>query len=121
MRGCPKKKAAYQKRWRAVNPDKVKGHWLRKYWPNSTWQEALNNFNNLVKNQNNLCAICNKAETAIDGKNGSVRDLSIDHNHKTKQVRGLLCSSCNRGLGYFKDQFNLCLAAANYLRSHEQP
>jgi hypothetical protein len=115
------RKAAYQKQWRTANPEIVKGHWLRKYWPNSTWEEALANFNNLIKLQNNACALCKKPEIAICGKTGLVRDLSVDHCHTTKVVRGLLCSTCNRGIGYLKDDWKLCSAAADYLMPHALP
>lgn len=47
---------------------------------------------------------------------GSFIKLHIDHNHKTKQVRGCLCDRCNRGLGYLGDNINLLLKAAEYLK-----
>lgn len=121
-KSCHKKtvKKEYQAHWRSVNIDQVKGHWLRKYWPNLTWNESLNEFNNLLKSQNNLCAICKNPETSLDGKTQQIRDLSVDHCHITGRVRGLLCSTCNRGLGYFKDNSSLCFAAGNYLTSDEQ-
>ena len=116
----PKQKAAYQRKWDAINPDQKKGHWLRKYWPSSTWQEALNNFNDLIKLQDSVCRLCKKPETAICGKTGLIRDLCVDHCHQTGIVRGLLCSTCNRGLGYFKDSADLCYSAGDYLRSRGQ-
>jgi hypothetical protein len=116
-----KVKAEYQKKWRLKNPEMVKGHWLRKYWPNCSWQEALNNYNNLVNQQNNKCAICKMSETAIEAKTKRVRELSVDHCHVTNKVRGLLCSTCNRGLGYFKDSALVCESASEYLKTHEQP
>lgn len=54
------------------------------------------------------CAICR-------GINVHGRDLSVDHNHKTKTIRGLLCNRCNFGIGLFKDSPNLLIKARNYL------
>lgn len=51
--------------------------------------------------QRGVCAICEQPETKVQG--GSIQMLSIDHNHTTKVVRGLLCSNCNNGIGYFKE------------------
>jgi hypothetical protein len=116
----PKQKALYQRKWNAANPDQRKGHWLRKYWPGSTWEEALTNYNNMVTEQGNTCALCKKPETAIDGQTGRIRDLCVDHCHKTGNVRGLLCSNCNRGIGHLKDSADLCYSAGDYLRSRGQ-
>lgn len=51
------------------------------------------------------CAICN---TTTD-------KLVVDHCHKTNKVRGVLCNSCNLGLGKFKDSVKLLEAATLYL------
>lgn len=53
------------------------------------------------------CAIC---EVVPRNKN-----LDIDHDHKTEKFRGLLCNSCNRGLGHFKDNPEFLRKAASYL------
>lgn len=39
----------------------------------------------------------------------------VDHNHDTGEIRGLLCSTCNSGLGLFKDCAAILTVAANYL------
>ena len=47
-------------------------------------------------------------------------DLSkpcIDHDHKTNQIRGIVCSGCNFGIGHFKDSPERLRAAALYLES----
>lgn len=56
------------------------------------------------RKRNNLCDICKLP-----------CDLHVDHNHETGTVRGLLCGSCNRGLGHFKDSPDMLRRAASYL------
>lgn len=70
----------------------------------------------LAEKQNNLCAICGKKETRfISGK----AILSIDHCHKNKRIRALLCNNCNKGLGNFKDDISAMMNAIFYLKEHE--
>lgn len=65
--------------------------------------------------QDNKCWICQKEFT---------RTPHIDHNHSCcpgprscgKCIRGLLCHSCNCGLGNFHDDLNLMQRAMDYLR-----
>ena len=71
----------------------------------------------LMVKQKGLCAICGEPENIQE--KGKKRRLSIDHDHKTGQVRGLLCSQCNNGLGRFKDRPDLLISAANYLMKNE--
>lgn len=42
--------------------------------------------------------------------------LSVDHDHETGEVRGLLCNLCNTGLGKFKEDPSLLTKAASYLK-----
>jgi len=48
------------------------------------------------------------------------KHLSVDHNHKTKQVRGLLCTSCNSALGLFRESAIVLKGAINYLKKYEK-
>ncbi len=43
--------------------------------------------------------------------------LCVDHDHKTNQIRGLLCVNCNAGLGQFKDKVQFLAKAIVYLDS----
>lgn len=70
----------------------------------------------MLKAQNDVCAICKQPETAI--KQGNIKKLAVDHCHKTRKIRGLLCNKCNTGLGGFKDNLELLEKAAQYLRDH---
>lgn len=65
----------------------------------------------LAKTQGGLCAIC-KNRLLIK------RGHQLDHDHKTGAVRGILCMSCNTGLGHFKDDAGLLLRAIHYLKQH---
>jgi hypothetical protein len=69
-----------------------------------------------VIEQKGLCAICGQPEKAV--LSGKVKNLAVDHCHETDTVRGLLCCSCNRGIGMFRDNSDLLLAAADYLQRH---
>jgi len=76
-----------------------------------------NDYEAFFREQLSLCCICNKPEPLIG------RQLSIDHDHKCcngdyscgRCVRALLCSSCNKGLGNFKDDAKLLRKAADYI------
>lgn len=52
-------------------------------------------YQNRLQQQGGRCALCRKLP------NKKVR-LSVDHDHATGRVRGLLCGRCNRGLGRFE-------------------
>lgn len=66
----------------------------------------------LLENQGGVCAIC--GSPCPTGK-----DLSVDHDHGTGAIRGLLCHHCNIGLGHFKDNPALLNAAIAYLGRHQ--
>jgi hypothetical protein len=71
-------------------------------------------YKELLVRQNNKCAICNKPETS-KYKNGNIRDLSVDHCHRTGVIRGLLCNHCNSALGLLKDNIQNFQNAITYL------
>lgn len=62
----------------------------------------------LLESQGGTCAICERPER-------TGRNMPVDHCHETGQVRGLLCTSCNLGLGRFADDPTRLRAAADYL------
>lgn len=68
-------------------------------------------YTTMLSKQNNKCAICGDVES-------SGRRLAIDHDHETGKVRALLCSKCNRGLGFFRDSAYLLKKASEYLNEH---
>jgi hypothetical protein len=60
----------------------------------------------LFSQQNGICKICGKKDD---------KPLHVDHDHLTGKVRGLLCRSCNLGIGHFKDDPSLLKNASEYL------
>jgi hypothetical protein len=64
----------------------------------------------MLSEQDGRCAICRRDPV-------SVGPLCVDHDHDhpEKVVRGLLCDSCNLGLGKFKDDPHLLVDASKYL------
>lgn len=44
--------------------------------------------------------------------------MSVDHDHTSGKVRGLLCGRCNAGVGYFRDDPALMEQAAIYIKQH---
>lgn len=126
---CSECQRARTREWNAANRDRIKQRnaaarladperkrrdhrqfWLRAYGLDEEAYQAL-----LVA-QNYVCAICQSPETWIDARTGDPRRLAVDHCHKTGKVRGLLCGSCNRGIGQFRDDPSLLKRASVYLQ-----
>ena len=86
-------------------------------YTNSYFQQnygiSYNQIKELLVKQNYVCAICHTKGFKIHPN--SLLDLNVDHCHDTKQVRGLLCPNCNRGLGLFKDNTHSLQNAIKYL------
>jgi hypothetical protein len=66
-------------------------------------------FANTVRAHCGLCDLCGREP------NGKWKSLTIDHCHKTGKFRGMLCDSCNRGLGFFLESAELLKKAVYYL------
>lgn len=70
---------------------------------------SIEDYESMLTSQNGVCAICQ--QSCPTGYN-----LSVDHDHQTGRVRGLLCVNCNSALGKFQDDPDLLVKAASYLR-----
>ena len=97
--------------WRLLNPDKDRIHrqtYRRNHPGRGLYYYGITEevFRALCKAQDNKCAICG---SSVEGR------LSVDHDHKDGCIRGLLCRTCNLGLGLFKDNQELLIKAAGYL------
>ncbi len=87
----------------------LKGKYLQR-----TYGITLNEYAAMLADQQGVCAICHKEETQRHSS-GKVRDLSVDHDHTTGAVRGLLCNRCNTGIGFLQDDVDISTRAVAYL------
>jgi len=71
---------------------------------------SAEDYSALLAEQGNACGICRKP-----------KPMRIDHDHKTKQIRGLLCGPCNAGLGALGDTIDGLRRALSYLENVSKP
>ena len=74
---------------------------------------TLDKYNQMLEKQNKCCAMCKISPSTN-------KRLSVDHNHTTGDVRGLLCSNCNFILGLAKDSISVLRSAVYYLEQYEK-
>jgi hypothetical protein len=111
------------RRYREANRDKIseqrkqyreenKEDHLHKKWVRSLRSQygiTESEYLDILSSQNGACAICGTSES------NSTKRFAVDHNHDTGEVRGVLCSSCNLGLGNLGDSPERLLSAFRYL------
>lgn len=95
----------YQKEYRAKNEAYIKEYKAKRYLTKQ-YGISESEVTELIVQQNGQCEICKEDISA---------KRHIDHNHASGEIRGLLCSSCNRALGYFKDSPLIVKNAYQYL------
>lgn len=104
----------YRKEWRKNNKDKV--DLCNKRCKLKVYGLTPEGYDKMYHNQKGRCLICGKHQSELN------ENLCVDHDHQIKgveAVRGLLCKSCNSGIGLLQDSAELCSAAADYLRMYE--
>lgn len=85
-----------------VSPERDRANKL-----NFKFKMLSEDYETLLQKQNGVCAICNQPPKS--------RHLDIDHDHKTRKIRGLLCNRCNLAIGLFDDSVCILDQAINYL------
>lgn len=104
-------RAAYLRAHRAENPDVYRNHALKR-----NFGIDLADYQRMFVEQGGVCAVCSRPET--EKRQGKTKWLAVDHNHETGEVRGLLCTRCNKAIGEMRDDPNLLRNAATYLEQH---
>lgn len=108
------------KKYRASRKDDIKKMQARYYRDNKDKMRNYMKFyhygvtpedwEKMFEGQKGCCAICGRHQSEL------TKTLCIDHDHTTSKVRGLLCLSCNRGIGYLQDDPDLLDKASQYLK-----
>ena len=111
---CIKCKKLYSK---MINASKHGREMTRKHSLKNKFGITLRGYGILRRLQNNKCAICGREETGMN-TNGSLKRLSIDHNHKTGKIRELLCQTCNTMLR--RDNPFILIKGAKYLKKYKR-
>jgi len=110
--------AARKRKYIVEHPEKVKPY-RQKYYQEHKVRAAdlrlrrrfnisLEEADALLIKQQHKCPICKKSLTETK--------RCVDHDHKNGEVRGILCRTCNAGLGQFMDDAKLLENAAQYLK-----
>lgn len=114
---------------RAENPElfkQMKRENERRYKLKKYYGITEEGYNSMYMSQGGLCASCGRAEKSNVGGPGNkgkqiIRNLSVDHNHSTGAIRGLLCTGCNAALGFVDDDPIFVQKLLNYLLSSNTP
>jgi hypothetical protein len=106
----------FNQEWRKDNPEKVRVYRAKDPWTLHKRTKRLGmtveEFWNMYESQKGKCVICLQDIAA--------ENSAIDHNHTTGRIRGILCKSCNRGIGLLKDNSQVLNRASNYLLEQEE-
>jgi hypothetical protein len=105
-KACEQSRKRYERRVRSH------GEIDRRRWLKRNYGITPEQFASMEAGQGGKCAICGAGGFVKKGK------LCVDHNHDTMKIRGLLCHSCNMGIGHFKDDISLLENAIKYLKNH---
>ena len=115
-KACVNKK---RKQYKLDNPENIKRA-NRKHNLKKQYGLTIEDVEKMLKNQNYKCMICGR-ELFLHGSSVDKSKIArVDHNHETGEIRGLLCSDCNRGIGLLKDNPLFLANAIKYLENAEK-
>jgi hypothetical protein len=90
----------------------------------ATYGITIDDYDVMFARQRGLCLICkgkrkrkkpNPKKKCKDGRRHNGKQLCVDHCHKLKMVRGLLCGRCNSMIGYGDDDPWILSEGSKYL------
>lgn len=109
------KKCYVKKQQEKYCPEKKRDENLRRCYGIS-----LDQYNQMLVEQKGVCKICGTDDPGgRQSGRGTVDNFYVDHCHTTKKVRGLLCNTCNRAMGYIGENVNTLEQMIKYLNNHQ--
>jgi hypothetical protein len=94
-------------------------HWCKRcskdVWLRRVYGITVDEWESRFAKQGGVCGICKGGPG--ETRDGKVREWHTDHDHETKVFRGVLCASCNTGIGHFGDDVVKLSAAIGYLEA----
>lgn len=94
---------------------------MRHYGLMQNYGLSLETYNVMLAAQGGVCAICKGNETYVPKGHTKAKPLSVDHNHTTGAIRGLLCSNCNYVIGHCKENIEVLREAIKYIEKYSAP
>lgn len=115
---CPESMRSYQrakqKIYRTEDPDRYRGYRYKR-----NYGIGLVEYKAMFEAQGGLCAVCKRENDVFLKKSGARKNLSVDHDHSTGKIRGLLCERCNHSLGKLREDFDIIINLAKYVQEHK--
>lgn len=104
--------AAHARNWAREHVERASANKRRN---NLRWMYGMTiaDYDALLAQQGGVCAICRQSETVK--RKGRLLRMPVDHDHKTGEVRGILCHRCNRALGLLNENAFILRRAISYL------
>jgi hypothetical protein len=117
-RYCPSCYNQYRKERRAKGLDVLSPEVARDRNLRQNYGITAEDYDRMFAQQGGVCAICKQPETKIDprSKTGAIKHLHVDHDHKTGDVRALLCNNCNTALGLMYEDPKRIRALLTYVK-----
>lgn len=104
-------KKLYDQKYRTENKERKKEYHNSEIAKDSklkrTYGISLNEYESMLDEQNGVCYICFEKDSV---------KLAVDHNHKTGEVRKLLCKKCNTAIGLLREDTKIIENVLNYIK-----
>lgn len=110
---CPGAEKRYNAKYRRDHKDKIREYQQTQGLRNKykyKYGITIEQYDDMLLLQGGRCAICGKHQVEFEQR------LSVDHDHVTSEVRGLLCVKCNVGIGMLDDSVANLESAVEYLK-----
>jgi hypothetical protein len=111
------RQSVYNKRFRDSHKEEIALYYAtperklytKKYDLKKRFNITLEQYNEIFDEQHGFCAICGKHQSKFNYA------LCVEHNHETKEIRGLVCKRCNIIIANCDEDINILLNAIKYL------